>query len=219
MRTTTRDQPLIRRISLAVLVDQVPIKDANGNIAWQDRTADELNRITALARSAVGLDEKRGDRVEVVSLRFVDADAPADPARPGLFGLPVDKSDVMRIGQTAVLAIVAVLALLLVLRPMVVRLTTAPVALADESAAGAASPGPDGIVAGGGAGVPGTPGRPAALAIAGPDGSGQDESMVQIGNIEGAIRASSLRHVAGLVEKSPEESLAVMRGWMAKEGA
>ena len=219
VRTTTRDQPLIRRISLAVLVDQVPIKDANGNIAWQDRTADELNRITALARSAVGFDEKRGDRVEVVSLRFVDADAPADPARPGLFGLPVDKSDVMRIGQTAVLAIVAVLALLLVLRPMVVRLTTAPVALADESAAGAASPGPDGIVAGGGAGVPGTPGRPAALAIAGPDGSGQDESMVQIGNIEGAIRASSLRHVAGLVEKSPEESLAVMRGWMAKEGA
>ena len=219
VRTTTRDQPLIRRISLAVLVDQVPIKDANGNIAWQDRTADELNRITALARSAVGFDEKRGDRVEVVSLRFVDADAPADPARPGLFGLPVDKSDVMRIGQTAVLAIVAVLALLLVLRPMVVRLTTAPVALADESAAGAASPGPDGIVAGGGAGVPGIPGRPAALAIAGPDGSGQDESMVQIGNIEGAIRASSLRHVAGLVEKSPEESLAVMRGWMAKEGA
>ena len=219
VRTTTRDQPLIRRISLAVLVDQVPIKDANGNIAWQDRTADELNRITALARSAVGFDEKRGDRVEVVSLRFVDADAPADPARPGLFGLPVDKSDVMRIGQTAVLAIVAVLALLLVLRPMVVRLTTAPVALADESAAGAASPGPDGIVAGGGAGVPGIPGRPAALAIAGPDGLGQDESMVQIGNIEGAIRASSLRHVAGLVEKSPEESLAVLRGWMAKEGA
>ena len=43
--------------------------------------------------------------------------------------------------------------------------------------------------------------------------------MVRIGNVEGAMRASSLRHVAELVEKHPEESLAVMRGWMVKEGA
>ena len=221
VRTTVRDQPMIRRISLAVLVDQVPVKGTDGSTTWQDRTPDELSRITALARSAVGFDQKRGDRVEVVSLRFTDADAPAELARPGLFGLPIDKSDFMHIGQTAVLAIVAVLALLLVLRPMVVRLTTAPVALADESAAGvAAIAGPGGAaMPGGGAAMPGIAGRPAALAIAGPDGSGQDESMVQIGNIDGAMRASSLRHVANLVDKNPEESLAVMRGWMAKEGA
>ncbi len=43
--------------------------------------------------------------------------------------------------------------------------------------------------------------------------------MVRIGNIEGALRASSLRQVAELVDKHPEESLAVMRGWMVKEGA
>ena len=41
--------------------------------------------------------------------------------------------------------------------------------------------------------------------------------MINIGNIEGAMRASSLRQVVELVEKHPEESLAVMRGWMVKE--
>ncbi len=212
VRTTVRDQPLIRRISLAVLVDQVPVKASDGTTSWQDRTPDELARIAALARSAVGFDEKRGDRVEVVSLRFMDTDPPMEAVKPGLFGLPLDKADLTRIGQTAVLAIVAVLALLLVLRPMVLRLTTNPAALADASAAASlALAGP-----GGGASAAG---RSATLAIAGPDSAAEEESMVRIGNIDGAMRASSLRHVAELVEQHPEESLAVMRGWMIKEGA
>ncbi len=216
VRTTVRDQPLIRRISLAVLVDQVPVKGADGTTTWQDRTPDELARIAALARSAVGFDDKRGDKVEVVSLRFTDGDLPVEAAKPSLFGLPLDKSDLTRFGQTAVLAVVALLALLLVLRPMVLRLTTNPAALADASAAtGLALAGP-GATAGGMAG--GLPGRGTALAIAGPDSPG-DESMIRIGNIEGAVRASSLRQVAELVDKHPDESLAVMRGWMVKEGA
>ncbi len=83
VRTTVRDQPLIRRISLAVLVDQVAVRGADGATAWQDRTPEELGRIAALARSAVGYDEKRGDRVEVVSLRFTEPEAPAEAAEAG----------------------------------------------------------------------------------------------------------------------------------------
>ncbi len=104
VRTVVRDQPLVSRISLAVMVDQVAVKGADGDTTWQDRTPDELDRIAALARSAVGFDEKRGDKVEVVSLRFAEADAPVDAAKPGLFGLPIDKADLMKLGQTAVLA-------------------------------------------------------------------------------------------------------------------
>ena len=214
VRTTVREQPLVRRISLAVLVDQVAVKSTDGNTTWQDRTPEELSRIAALARSAIGFDEKRGDKVEVVSLRFTEADVPVEPQKPGLLGLALDKADLIRIGQTAVLAIVALLALLLVLRPMVVRLTASPVALADEAAGGLAIESP-GAVASAATG----PGRSTTLAIAGPDSPDQDDGMVQVGNIQGAIRASSLRHIATLVDKHPEESLAVMRSWMVKEGA
>ena len=214
VRTTVREQPLVRRISLAVLVDQVAVKGTDGATTWQDRTPEELSRIAALARSAIGFDEKRGDRVEVVSLRFTDTDTPVEIAKPGLFGLPLDKADLTRIGQTAVLAIVALLALLLVLRPMVIRLTTNPAGLTDQAGGNLAIAGP-----GMAAIAPGAAGRTAALAIAGPDGTAADESMVLLGNVEGALRASSLRHVADLVDKHPDESLAVMRGWMVKEGA
>ncbi len=223
VRTVVRDQPLVSRVSLAVMVDQVPVKGADGATTWQDRTPDELTRIAALARSAVGFDEKRGDKVEVVSLRFADGDAPTEAAKPTLLGMPVDKADLLKLGQTAVLAVVALLALLFVLRPMVIRLTNTTPALADGS--------PGAAVAGGGLMLAGPDGRPVpvaagtALALAGPGGvksiagpaGSADESMVTLGNVEGALRASSLRNVAELVEKHPEESLAVMRGWMVKE--
>ena len=220
VRTVVRDQPLIRRITLGVLVDQVQVHGADGAVTWQDRTTDELNRIAALTRSAVGYDEKRGDKVEVVSLRFADVDEPAAQAAPGLLGLHLDKSDLMRLGQTGVLAMVALLALLLVLRPMVLRLTTNPAASEMDALARSVA------LAGPGSGAAplgvGQAGRGAMLALAAPEGPpepGQDESMIRIGNVEGAMRASSLRQVAELVEKHPEESLAVMRSWMVNEAA
>ncbi len=213
-RTVVRDQPLINRISLAVLVDQVAVKGADGNTTWQDRTPDELKRIGALARTAVGFDEKRGDKVEVVSLRFMDADPAAETPKPTVLGLAVDKADLLKFGQTGLLALVALLALLFVLRPMVMRLTANPALLTEGGTAAAGGltlggPGQRALTMAGGSG--GT------LAIAGPDGAEADESMVSLGSIEGAIKASSLRQVADLVDKHPEESLAVMRGWMVKE--
>ena len=41
------------------------------------RSAEDLERITALVKSAIGFDEKRGDQVNVVSMRFVSDEAPA----------------------------------------------------------------------------------------------------------------------------------------------
>jgi flagellar M-ring protein FliF len=62
---------------------------------------------------------------------------------------------------------------------------------------------------GGGGGLAGGAGPPTALLT--------DESMVEIANIEGHIRASSIRKIADLVEKHPDESLNIMRGWIAQE--
>jgi flagellar M-ring protein FliF len=52
---------------MAVVVDGVP--DAAG--AVQPRTREELDRFAALVRSAIGFDERRGDRVTVDGIRFL----------------------------------------------------------------------------------------------------------------------------------------------------
>src|SRR6185312_9679235 len=122
VRTLIREQPQIDRISLAVMVDGIDVTAADGKKTWQARPQDELDRITALVRTAIGYDEKRGDHVEIASLRFVAEDGPAaEPA--GLLGVKLEKNDFMRLAQTALFGIIGLLALLLVLRPMVHRIT------------------------------------------------------------------------------------------------
>ena len=41
--------------------------------------------------------------------------------------------------------------------------------------------------------------------------------MVNVAQIEGQIRASSIRRIAELAEKHPDETLTIVRGWMAQE--
>ena len=41
--------------------------------------------------------------------------------------------------------------------------------------------------------------------------------MISLTQIEGQMRASSLRHLTELVDKHPDETLSIMRGWMAQE--
>ncbi|MEJ1978141.1 MAG: flagellar basal-body MS-ring/collar protein FliF, partial [Acetobacteraceae bacterium] len=211
VRTIVHEQPQVRRISVAVLVDQVPVTDATGAVTWHDRSADELARIAALTRSAVGYDEKRGDKVEVVSMRFVAADDGADKvSTPTVFGVPVSKADLMKMGQSGLIGVVAVLALLLVLRPMAMRLTQLPAALEDAQMA------PVELSLAGPAGAART-GAGAALAAPGGVPLLEDDSMITIGSIEGSVRASSIRRVSEMVDKHPDESLAIMRGWMLRE--
>ncbi len=214
VRTTVRQEPKVSRVTVAVLVDQVPARAADGAVTWHDRSPEELARIAALTRSAVGYDEKRGDKVDVVSMRFVDPDADAiKTTTPTLLGMPMTKVDLMRYGQMALLGVVAVLAVVLVLRPMMLRLTQLPAAIeeaqmAQMTATELALAGQDGV-------------RTGLPALSAPGGIPllEDDSLVMIGSVDGAVKASSLRRVAEMVDKHPEESLAIMRGWMLREAS
>ena len=204
VRTLISEQPQIARISLAVMVDGTETAGPDGKHTWQPRSLDDLNRITSLVKSAIGYDEKRGDHVEVVSMRFIaEPSPPAEPA--GMLGFRLEKADLLRLAQSALFGLVGLLALLFVLRPMVMRLTTlAPAgAVALPQGAAAAIAGPSGAVAA----LPGLSSTPLL----------EDESMVNIAQIEGQLRASSLRRIGELVEKHPDETLMIMRGWMMQE--
>ena len=68
------------------MIDGTNTVGTDGKPAWQPRAAEELERITGLVRSAIGYDEKRGDHVEVVSLRFAADEMAAAPDTGGLLG-------------------------------------------------------------------------------------------------------------------------------------
>ncbi len=206
VRTLVREQPQIRRISLAVLVDGVETPVPNGVATWKERSQEDLDRIGKLVRSAIGFDEKRGDKVEVVSMRFA-VDAGATTTEPaGLFGIVFASRDVMRLAQFGIVGLVALLGVLTVLRPMALRLSAAAMA----SAGSLASP------------IGGAPDGTTALLAApdtGTDGGADDVANVEFLDVRGPLRSSSIRQMTEYVEKHPEESLTIVRGWMHQEPA
>ena len=75
-------------------------------------------------RSAIGFDQKRGDQVEVVNLRFAEAPAVAPIAEPtGLLGmLQFTKDDVMYVIELGVMMLLGLVVLFMVIRPLVKRI-------------------------------------------------------------------------------------------------
>jgi flagellar M-ring protein FliF len=204
-----RQGGVVKRVSVAVLLDGVYSTGSNGERTYQARSQEELDQFGKLVRSAIGFDEKRGDHVEVVNLRFAQTEEAAIEAPPIMFGL--SKSDLFRASETLVLAVVAILVILVVIRPLVTRAleTARETALASqrmlaEQAAAAA-------------GLP----SPMMAALPGPmSGLGmvplqeEPESMIDISQVEGRVRASSMKKIGEIVDKHPEEAVAILRSWM-----
>ena len=209
----TRETGVVKRLSVAVLVDGTYKLNADGVHDYAARAPEELAQLTKLVQSAIGFDEKRGDKVEVVNLRFA---APADevPEAPPIF-LGLNKADLFRAAETLVLAIVAVLVILLVVRPLVTRAleTARETALAQQRALAEQAMGGAGALAGpmGAMGALTGPGGPGtALAEMEMD----EESMIDISQVEGRVRASSMKKIGEIVDKHPEEAVAIIRSWM-----
>jgi flagellar M-ring protein FliF len=208
----------VRRLSVAAMVDGVYTIAADGSRTYQPRSPEELKQLTAILKSAIGFDEKRGDSVELANLRFTTPEEAA-PAVP-LTIMGFERADIVRMGEMLVIAVVAVLFILLVVRPLLMRVLESSAAAA-ASAGGATAMLPGQVA---GLGAPALP-APAGIspALAGPGGAlvpagvgaaDPGEKMIDIGQVEGRVAASSIRKIGEIVEKHPEEAVAIVRSWM-----
>lgn len=223
VQTEVKHSGNVKRISAAVLVDGTYDTAPDGTQTYKPREQADLDKIAALVKSAIGYDEKRGDVVEVSNMQFAAPDTAA--VDTGLI-LGLEKQDIMRIAELLVLSVIAILVLLLVVRPLLNRLLALP-SIAPEGGLALAGPG--------GAALP--PGAAAALAIAGPDGRPQSlgdlaadqgmgdvanvaneiEQMIDINQVEGRVRASSLRKISEMVDRHPEQAVNIMRQWIYQD--
>ncbi|RKX29919.1 MAG: flagellar M-ring protein FliF [Candidatus Zixiibacteriota bacterium] len=72
----------ISRLSVAVLVDGIysPVENENGEttMVYQPRPQEELDRLSAIVKNAVGFDPQRNDQIEMVNLAFDRRDLDED---------------------------------------------------------------------------------------------------------------------------------------------
>jgi flagellar M-ring protein FliF len=118
-REVLRSPGAVRRITVAVLVDAVQATAADGATTLQPRPEAELAALHDLVASAVGFDAARGDVITLRSMPFQPVSVLGESAAPGL--LSGVTFDVMALIQLAVLALVALVLGLFVLRPILMR--------------------------------------------------------------------------------------------------
>lgn len=114
-RTISRvrsDPGRLQRISAAVLVDHLPVTDAEGQVTNQPLDQAQLDEIEALVRDAIGFDQQRGDTVSISNLSFMAPQDIAEPELP-LWEQPAVRDIVRQLLGSLVLLVIA----FLVLRP------------------------------------------------------------------------------------------------------
>ena len=194
----------VARMSVAVLVDGTYSKDEKGEAVYHERPKEEIDRIAALVRSAIGFDQKRGDQVEVVNLRFAELPTNVIPEPTGIMAyLQFTKDDIMQAVELAVMAILGIIVILTVVRPLVRRIIT-PDAPAPEAG--------DLL-----------PGAAAAAAILAPDSGlppppSAASQMIDIAQVKGQVHAQTVQKVGELADRNPNETVAIIRQWL-HEGA
>ena len=208
-KTEVTEAGRVNRISVAVLVDGSYVKNDKGEMVYQDRSKEQLDRIATLVRSAIGFDQKRGDQVEVVNLRFAEAPAVVPLAEPtGLLGmLQFTKDDVMYVIELGVMMLLGLVVLFMVIRPLVKRI------IADEVAA---SPAGEGAIA---AITDGSGAQAAGSGSSLVPGVNNTAQLIDVAQVQGQVHAQSVHRVGELAERNPNETAAIIRQWLSEPAA
>jgi flagellar M-ring protein FliF len=199
----SREVGTIRRLSVAVLVDGTMVDNGKGDKEYKARPAAEMDKLSKLVSSAIGFNKERGDTVEVINMKFSNQRLDVEESFDLFLGL--QKSDLLRIAEVIVLSILALLVILLVVRPIISKAfeaQAASVASAEQQLLEQASHAATAIS--GPAGVP-------------PDGMEELEGLIDIDRVEDRVKSASAQKVEEIINKHPEEALSIIRSWIYAE--
>ncbi|MGX6648507.1 flagellar basal-body MS-ring/collar protein FliF [Maricaulaceae bacterium MS644] len=208
--TRVREAGGVERLAVSVVVDELTSRAEDGTLVFEPRSQAEMDQIRALVAAAAGIsasaENMDGTRIlEVQQMRFSRPDLNAGTPAPA--GFSIADLDIMRIAEIAVLFITALLIIILVARPLVKGAISGPAALEDQRS-GAALPGNSGQARLTGASAGGDEGQ-----MLLPEDA-TDEERINVAQIDGQVKKSSVRKVAALVEQHPDETMAILRSWM-----
>jgi len=222
-RTEIIEGGRVKRLSVAVLVDGVYTPVQGGEATYQPRSSEELERISALVRSAIGFDRNRGDQIEVINLRFAEGVAMVDGRQPSLIEqlISLSKEDVLRLVELAIFGMLTILITLLVIRPLLRQMGIGQSPALVASGGMVMVPGPNGTM------VPGqqlalpAPGQEVAAgglagAIAAANQNLQQQQQPNMTQLTQNLQPGVIDQLGNIVKENPGESVAIVRQWIAQ---
>ncbi len=113
----------LRRLSVAVVVDDLITPGEDGTSSRLERTPEEISRITRLVKESIGFNAQRGDSVEVINSAFMVPEQPEPLPELAIWQQPW----VWDVAKQAGGVILVLILILFVLRPTMKKLTEPPV--------------------------------------------------------------------------------------------
>lgn len=194
IRNKVRTMGEIKRLTAAIMVDGITTKNEAGESSYAPRSKDEMDRITNLIKSAVGYDANRGDIIEVENLRFVENQYDNIPEGVADM-LGFNKEDIIRAAEGLGVALVAILVIFLVIRPLI------------HNAFDASQNGEPSYV---------SDGADSNLLMSNfiNDDDQEIDELINMNKIDGRIKLSSLKKINDVIDKNPDVSVNIIRSWL-----
>ena len=197
VRNKVKNSGTISRMTTAVIVDGIYEKDAEGKIVYRPRTEEEMQKLDELIKSAVGYNQDRGDMVEVKNIQFARNQQLEPEKIEEILILGFTKDEVIRIAEGIGVALVAILAIVLVIRPLI------------NNAFDMSNKGNDTRLLGENA-------EEDNLLLSNflNDDTDAGADMINLNKIDGRVKASSVKRINDIVEKNPDAAVNIVRGWL-----
>lgn len=197
VRNKVKNSGTISRMTTAVIVDGIYEKDAEGKIVYRPRTEEEMQKLDELIKSAVGYNQDRGDMVEVKNIQFARNQQLEPEKIEEILILGFTKDEVIRIAEGIGVALVAILVIVLVIRPLI------------NNAFDMSNKGNDTRLLGENA-------EEDNLLLSNflNDDTDTGADMINLNKIDGRVKASSVKRINDIVEKNPDAAVNIVRGWL-----
>lgn len=196
VRNKVKNSGTIKRLGVAVIVDGIYERNAEGKVVYRDRTPEEMERIRSLVKSAVGFDAERGDMVEVANMKFASNQPEIETVSEVLI-MGFTKDELIRIAEGIGVAIVAILVILLVIRPLINNAFETNTANGEGRLLGDNAE-EDNLL----------------LSNFLNEEDGEIDELINMNKIDGRIKVSSLKKINDIVEKNPDAAVNIIRGWL-----
>lgn len=196
IRHTRRPTGTVERLSVAVLVDQKQVTDAEGKVTSEPLTQEELDRIGSLVRQAVGFDEARGDSIDVISAPFKAESI--EPVETPIHQQPWFWEAIKAVGAF----VLGALLLFKVVLPLVRAFSGAPVKPAEREEVTATSE------------VPQLPPGEAPRQLSGPEAAAYAENRALLANNS---YEDSLTMARQVVSQEPAVAANVVKNWLSTD--
>ena len=137
------------------------------------------------------------------------------------------KEDIMRSAEVGVMALLGLVVMFMVVRPLVRRIIT-PDGLQPGQLMAPAAVAVSPEAAGGGGGIPGihgsitSTGGPNVSIVGGDEAvaiSNRTSAMIDIAKVQGQVHAQSVQKVGELADKNPHEAVSIIRNWLHEDAA